>query len=139
MKACLLRLETSVQELSPERAALLLAVGLVLGVFPMIGVPTVLCLLAGLGLRLNLAALQLLNSFSSPVQLALVLPLERAGAVLFRGAQLTPHSLAAQIGIGTIYAIAGWVCMCLPAGALLYAVMLYGLRKSGKFPSGAIS
>ena len=48
MKAFLLRrLQSSLAELAPEQIALVLSVGLVLGVFPMMGVPTLLCLLAG--------------------------------------------------------------------------------------------
>ena len=43
------RLRASVQDLSPERMALLLSVGLVLGVFPIAGCPTLLCLLAAFG------------------------------------------------------------------------------------------
>ena len=57
MKGWVLRFQASLAELSPEEIALLLSVGLVLGVFPIMGFPTVFCVLAAIGLRLNWAAL----------------------------------------------------------------------------------
>ena len=65
MKPRLLRLRAAMAELPPEQLALVLSLGLVLGVFPIFGLPTLLCLLAALGLRLNVAALQLLNQIAS--------------------------------------------------------------------------
>ena len=129
MKARVLRLQTSVAELSPEQAALLLAVGLVAGVFPIMGCPTVLCLLAAFGLRLNIAALQVLNNVSSPLQLALLLPLERAGAWLCGGAAPAGGSAAARLGAAALHAIAGWACICIPLGALLYVILVVVMRR----------
>src|ERR1700679_4030488 len=85
MRVHALRFHAAVRELSPQQVALLVSVGLVLGVFPIVGCPTVLCLLAAFGLRLNPAALQVINNLSSPLQLALLLPLGRAGALLCGG------------------------------------------------------
>jgi uncharacterized protein (DUF2062 family) len=45
------------QGLTPERLALSLAVGLVLGLFPVVGLTTLLCLAAGFAFRLNHVAL----------------------------------------------------------------------------------
>jgi uncharacterized protein (DUF2062 family) len=111
----------SILELSPHQRALLLAVGLVLGIFPIPGCPTVLCLAAALGLRLNPAVLQLLNNATGPLQLALLLPLERAGA-WFCGSETTP--LAGTLGLLAMHAVVGWACLCIPAGILLYLVLV---------------
>jgi uncharacterized protein (DUF2062 family) len=116
-------LRASLENLSPEQAALLLAVGLVLGVFPVMGCPTILCLLAAPGFRLNLAALQLLNNACSPLQLALLFPLARAGAWLCGG------KTSAGIGIAALHAIAGWTCICVPLGVLLYLLLVALMRK----------
>jgi hypothetical protein len=127
VKAWALRVRASLEELPPEQIPLLLSVGLVLGVFPIMGVPTVLCLLAGLGLRLNLAALQVINNISSPLQLALLLPLARTGAWCCGG---TPGSSAAgRLGIAALHAVAGWACLCVPAGMLLYFVLALSVRR----------
>ena len=129
MKAWAARLRSAVEELSPEQAALLVSVGLVLGVFPVMGVPTVLCLLAAFGLRLNAAALQLVNNISSPLQLALLLPLARAGAWLCGAASAGGTSAAGTIGMAALHAIAGWACLCVPAGVLLYFGLIFTVRK----------
>ena len=105
----------------------MLSVGLVLGVFPIVGCPTVLCLLAAVGLRLNFAALQALNTISTPLQLALLLPFTSAGAWLFAG--LVPGgSLAGKLGLAAMHAIAGWASVSIPLGFLLYFVLIAVLR-----------
>ena len=129
MKAWALRYRAYVEDLSPEQAALLLSVGLVVGVFPIMGCPTVLCLLAALGLRLNFAALQLLNNISSPLQLALLLPLARAGAWVREGAISSNGSVTGKLGAAALNALAGWACICIPLGALLYAILVFVMRR----------
>jgi hypothetical protein len=123
-----LRLLNSLRGLSSREAALLLVIGLVLGVFPMVGVPTVLCLVAAFRFRLNLGVLQLINSVSSPVQLILLVPLERVGAFLCRGTWFAGASSAGKIPLFAMHAIAGWACLCIPGGVLLYLVVLRGGR-----------
>src|SRR4051812_33993567 len=92
-----LRFRTSVRKLTPEEIALLISVGFVLGVFPIVGFPTVLCLLASIGLRINIPALQLLNNISSPLQWALLLPLEHVGAKLWGPVAAKGASFAGKI------------------------------------------
>jgi uncharacterized protein (DUF2062 family) len=127
MRAWEARFRASIQELSPERIALLFSVGLVLGVFPIMGCPTVLCLLAAIGLRLNAPALQLLNNVSSPLQLVLLLPLERVGSWLC--GDVPAASVAGRIGMAAMHAIAGWAFICVPCGLALYAVTVRLVRK----------
>ncbi len=71
------------QGLSPEKLALCVALGVVLGIFPMLGSTTLLCTGAALLLRLNMPAIQLINYFAYPVQLMLFIPFIRAGELLF--------------------------------------------------------
>jgi uncharacterized protein (DUF2062 family) len=124
-----LRFQASIVNLSPEQAALLLSVGVVLGVFPVVGCPTVLCLLAALGLRLNFAALQLINNVSSPLQLVLILPLERIGAWLCGGALAADGFPAGKLGVAALHAIAGWGCISIPLGVLLYVAAIFAVRR----------
>jgi uncharacterized protein (DUF2062 family) len=128
MNAWVLRFRASLEDLSTEQIALLLSVGLVLGVFPILGCPTILCMVAALGLRLNFAALQLLNNISSPLQLALLLPLVRAGAWLC-GAPPTSLSPAGRFGAAALHAVTGWSCICIPLGVVLYLVLISAMRK----------
>jgi uncharacterized protein (DUF2062 family) len=80
------------QGVTPEKMALSLALGVALGVFPVLGTTTALCALAALILRLNLPAIQIINYFVYPLQIVLILPFFRAGEKLF-GAPHLPLSV----------------------------------------------
>jgi len=81
------------QGVTPEKIALSIALGFVLGVFPMLGSTTALCALAALVLRLNLPAIQIINYFVYPIQIALLIPFFRLGELLF-GAPHLPLSVS---------------------------------------------
>jgi hypothetical protein len=114
------RLAAATKGLAPENIALIVAVGLVLGTFPVYGVPTILCAAAALVLRLNAPALQLMNQIATPVQLALLLPFSRIGAMV-----IGHH---AGIAGAVAHAVAGWCCIGVPAGALVYFATAWALR-----------
>ena len=67
------------QGLTPETLALSLALGATLGLFPVVGATTALCVAAGVALRLSHPALQLANLVVYPLQLPLVLVFVRLG------------------------------------------------------------
>ena len=71
------------QGVTPEKLALTVALGLVLGVFPILGSTTLLCGIAAVVLRLNQPVIQLVNYVAYPAQLALIIPIYRAGEMLF--------------------------------------------------------
>lgn len=77
------------QGITPEKIALSLALGIGLGVFPVLGSTTILCALAAILFRLNLPAIQLVNYFVYPLQLALLIPFIRLGEVLFRSPRVS--------------------------------------------------
>ena len=129
MKAVALRLAASMQGMSGDSIAIVLAVGLVLGTFPVYGCPTVLCLLAALLLRLNAPALQLVNQLSSPVQLALLIPFARLGGRVLGSPAAASHSILSRFSELTVQAIAGWLCLSVPAGIVLYIVLSRALRR----------
>jgi uncharacterized protein (DUF2062 family) len=76
------------QGVTPEKLALSLALGVALGVFPVLGTTTALCALAAFALRLNLPAIQIVNWFVYPLQFALLLPFFRLGEWIFRAPPL---------------------------------------------------
>ena len=80
------------QGVTPEKIALSVALGTVLGVFPVLGSTTALCALAALFLQLNLPAIQIVNYFVYPLQIALLIPFFRLGERLF-GAPHLPLSV----------------------------------------------
>ncbi|PWT97605.1 MAG: hypothetical protein C5B51_31055 [Terriglobia bacterium] len=126
VRAAASRFWASVDNLSPETVALILAIGLVVGVFPVFGIPTLLCTLAAVTLRLNLPALQLINQLSSPLQLALLIPLARAGAHVMGGPGSWSVAAAARA------AVVGWFCLCVPLGVGLYFILVFTLRRANR-------
>jgi len=127
VKAIGARFHASVAGLSPATIALILAVGLVLGVFPVYGCPTVLCVVAALALRLNVPALQLINQLVSPLQLALWVPLNRFGARLVH--EYVPLPASASLAGAARDAVIGWFCLCVPLGIVLYFILAHALRR----------
>jgi uncharacterized protein (DUF2062 family) len=127
VKAAALRIAAALGGHSPESVALILALGLVLGTFPIFGCPTVLCAAAALALRLNVPALLLVNQLSSPLQLALLVPLTRTGAWLI--GDHASSGMAARLGTAALQAAAGWCCICVPLGLAAYFALLLSLRR----------
>jgi uncharacterized protein (DUF2062 family) len=68
---------------SPQKLAWSISVGLLIGLNPVLGTTTILCLATAFVFRLNIAASQLGNHVVYPLQLLLVIPFIRAGSRLF--------------------------------------------------------
>ena len=67
------------QGISPRRLALCVAIAIVVGNIPILGVSTILCTLIALALRLNLPAILLVQAAMAPTQLLLLIPFIRLG------------------------------------------------------------
>lgn len=65
--------------LSPRRLALCVAIAIVVGNIPILGVSTILCAGIALIFRLNLPAIQLVQASMAPTQLLLIIPFVRLG------------------------------------------------------------
>ena len=70
--------------MSLKKIALCLALGSVLGIFPILGATTLLCTVAAMALRLNLPAIQVVNYMVYPLQLVMLAPFYSAGSWLFK-------------------------------------------------------
>ncbi|SDX61823.1 DUF2062 domain-containing protein [Hymenobacter psychrophilus] len=71
------------QGLTPHQLALTVVLGSACGVIPVLGLTTLTASFAALRLRLNVAATLLVAHLWSPVQLLLIIPLLRQGALLW--------------------------------------------------------
>ncbi len=69
--------------ITPRQLAWSLAAGVAVGVNPVVGSTTVVCLAVAFLFRLNVVASQITNHLVFPAQLALVFPFLRAGELLF--------------------------------------------------------
>src|SRR3954469_7270888 len=83
------------QGVTPDKIAMSLAFGLGIGIFPVLGVSTILCTVVAIVLRLNLPAIQLVNYLAAPIQLALIIPFVRVGEHLL---QIAPQPLSISEG-----------------------------------------
>ena len=130
------------QGTSPEKIALSISFGLVLGVFPSLGWTTLLCFLAAVIFRLNLPAVQLVNFFVYPLQLVMLIPFIRAGEFLFHGGRLSlsVNQILAMIKtdvwhaihvlwIATVHAVAVWTLLAPLAICLLFVILSPILRR----------
>ena len=131
MLAALRKFRASFTDMRPETIALIFVLGLVLGVFPVFGFPTLLCAGAAILFRLNLPAIQIVNQVCAPLQYALLIPLGRLGARVtgmpLTGARLSGNALL-HLADGMKNAVVGWCCFCIPTGLLLYATLLFAFR-----------
>ncbi len=144
------------QGITPEKIALSLAFGIVLGTFPVHGSTTVLCAAAALVFGLNLPAIQLVNYLIYPMQLFLLVPFIRMGEKLFRAAP-APLSLAqilttvraslthavSTLWLAELHAVFAWLLIAPVAICLLYFLLSRTLRRvaatSGLRPNTAES
>lgn len=130
------------QGVSPEKIALTIALGIILGVTPVLGSTMLLCTLAAIVLRLNLPAIQLVNGVVYPLQLILLIPFYRLGAWMFGAdaSTISLHGVAAliQAGVGqavrtlwvvTMHALLAWLALGAVASAILYAVLVPLVRQ----------
>lgn len=132
---------------SPERLAVSLALGFVLGCIPVVGVPTGLCLLVAAAFRLNHPAIQAANYAAMPVQVALIAPLVKLGGWLMpaltrpridlsalmhsplTAAWHMPGPLLVQLGVMAGQALVAWLLIAAPLAVLLTLMLTGVLRR----------
>ena len=115
--------------MSPRKLALTLALGFAIGCLPVIGIPTALCAVLALTMRLNVPAIQAANYAAMPLQLVLIFPFIRLGGWLFASGQqqAMERSLLHGFGLQSLWAsgaVAGqalgaWLVLAAPAVLLL--------------------
>jgi uncharacterized protein (DUF2062 family) len=133
------------QGITPQKIALTVAVGSILGIFPILGTTTALCLAGGVLLRLNQPIIQLMSWIVWPLQFPAIYFFIRAGEWLTRA----PHasfSIGALVldfraaplqflrawGATGLRGVLAWLLIAPLIGALLYALTLPVLRRLGR-------
>jgi len=135
------------QGITPEKIALSLAFGIVLGVFPVLGSTTILCAAAAVIFRLNLPAIQLVNWLIYPLQLVFIVPLIRMGEMLLHATRLKlslaqmlalihadlPRAIA-TLWLAELHAMLAWMLIGPLAIFLIYFLLSRALRQiAGSF------
>jgi uncharacterized protein (DUF2062 family) len=128
------------QGMSPRRLALTIALGFAVGCIPVVGIPTAVCAVLALSLRLNLPAMQAANYAVMPLQLLLIVPFVRMGGWIFSSnpvkagdaaalLHLPPAGLVSQMGLYAGHALVAWVMIAAPAVALMTVMLTLVLRR----------
>jgi uncharacterized protein (DUF2062 family) len=138
------------QGTTPRRLALTLALGFAIGCFPVVGIPTALCALLALALRLNLPAIQAANYLMMPLQLVLIVPFVRLGGWLVGGLLVAagpdqaakasvlsslallhpaPLGLLSKFASLAAHAMLAWFVLAVPAVALMTLMLTVVLRR----------
>ena len=129
------------QGTSPRELALSTTIGLLLGIFPMLGVTTFAMALIAVRFRLNLPLMLFVSYLIYPLQIFLIIPFVRLGEWLFGAPPiaLSLEGLAAtfragffaalqKLGTANLMAVAGWAILAPMAGFLLYYVLFFAFQ-----------
>ena len=123
--------------MSVKKISLSIALGVVLGIFPVLGATTLLCTIAAFALRLNLPSIQIVNYLVYPLQLVLLGPFYVAGNWLFGDGSL--HIIdgniidllkndfwASMVSLWdlTLYAVVVWLIISPFAILFLYGLLM---------------
>lgn len=121
---------------SPQKLAWSIAAGVLVGINPMLGTTTLLCLAVAFIFRLNVAASQLINHIVYPFELLLVVPFIHLGSHIFRtepmplspgsllhDARTHPIALTRQLWLWEWHAWVVWLAIALVATPLLALVL----------------
>jgi uncharacterized protein (DUF2062 family) len=120
------------QGISPRQLAVTCALGVVMGLFPVLGATTLLCLAAALIFKLNLPVIQLVNYLVAPLQIILMLPLIKVGTYVFGYPfNYTFDDLISlfksdlilvvrEAGVALLLGIGVWILMSIPLFILLF-------------------
>jgi len=130
------------QDITPQKISLTLALGMALGIFPILGATTLLCFLFGLWLKLNQPIIQVVNYLIYPLQLVLILVFVRIGEFmvratpvsfsipeLFRKFHESPREFFRQFGMTGVHGIIGWLLVAPFVAAGLYFLFLPLMKK----------
>jgi len=121
---------------SPRKLALTIALGVTVGMLPVVWGSTLLCALLAYLLRLNQAGIQAANYLAYPLQIALFVPFYRMGAKIIPwGPSASLEATIRHLKTGwvgeipillsaTLKALAAWLLIALPAALLLYLLLL---------------
>ena len=93
---------------SPGKIVLSFTLGFYLGLFPVVGLTTLLCLVATFLFRLNPLIIQVANFSVFPLQLVLIYPFMKAGRILF----FTKKELLPVVSLKQLFTADGWNYFC---------------------------
>jgi uncharacterized protein (DUF2062 family) len=133
---------------TPERVALSVALGITIGLFPIFGTTTLLCVAAAVALRLNHPAIQITNQLMYPIQIPLIVVFVRLGESMLGVAPIPfsatlmvaelrahPAVLVERFGTAGLHGILGWAIVAPAVVGLAYVALVPILRVASRRPA----
>lgn len=128
--------------ITPDKIAWTISLGLVLGIFPIMGTTSLLCFVLGYGFKLNQPILHLFKTLTYPLHLALILVFIRCGQ-LINGSQPIPLSIpqllarfkesplqfASDFGLAALHGVEAWLIAAIILVPLIHVITLPLLKK----------
>ncbi|MBC8283762.1 MAG: DUF2062 domain-containing protein [Nitrospinae bacterium] len=124
------------QGVDPSRLSLALTSGIIIGVFPILGIATIACTAVAAFYRLNLPAIQLANYLAFPMQIILFFPFLYVGETITGNSLevISKEKLVETFNLGFLPAIheltqyfilacLGWALALIPLFVVLYFVL----------------
>jgi uncharacterized protein (DUF2062 family) len=119
--------------LTPDKLAFSVTIGIIAGIFPVLGTTTLLSLFLTLLFRQNIVIVQSVQWLFALLQIILIIPFMQFGAFLLNqqaihismqeiNAAFQPGFISGikTIGIFQLYAILSWTILAIPASAISY-------------------
>ena len=124
------------QGMTPHKLALGIALGIAIGLIPIIGITTLLGLLLSFTFRINVAVVQVVNYFIYPLQILLILPLIELGS-FFLSIPAIPYSIDQilemlnadlllalnKLWLATLGGVFAWAILVIPVSILSYLLL----------------
>ena len=131
------------QGVTPEKLSLSVALGITLGIIPLLGIITILCAFLAIHFRLNAAIMIIFSNLVYPIQLALYIPFIRLGEYTFDMPSI-PFSIGEMLanirhdwveainkfGLANLLGLFSWAIVALPLGLVIYYLALYLFKKT---------
>jgi uncharacterized protein (DUF2062 family) len=139
------------QGITPEKVALTLAVGTALALFPILGTTTLLCIAAGVLLKLNQPIIQIVNALCTPIHLPVIylefrfgnwlfgVPSPHLGILMNHLLWSDPREFIEKFGLTAMHAITGWICVAPIWTLLVYVMALPVLREALRRKASLVS
>ncbi|MDY0190886.1 MAG: hypothetical protein RBR22_09155 [Desulfuromonas sp.] len=128
------------QGLSPEKIALSLTIGLLLGIIPLVCGSSLICIFIGWRWHLSHPLLQLANYAAYPLQIVLFVPFFATANHLFSSATLldplllqqftnSPLQVLDRLWLANLQALILWILASAISLPILYRILLYALKR----------
>ncbi len=140
------------QGMSAEKASWTISLGVVLGVFPVMGTTSAVCFLAGWFFRLNQPLLHVFKTVVYPLHLALILVFIRMGERLWGAPLITfsvpelllrfkadPVQFGRDFGMAALQGVSAWLLVAPIAVVLLHWAVLPAVKKLAEKLKGGVA